>query len=132
MKLLISRILGRTGDFSDVHPLLALFLCGALLAVFLAVMLQRRPKPVEADPPSLIWTLYSQLGKLLWAMLLVTFLLGGMSYLRAYLHQIVANFQHSHGRVTEANYNAVQSIWGAEQNQGELTMDLYWEEEVTE
>jgi hypothetical protein len=124
--------MGRTGDFSDVQPLLAFFLCGALLAVFLAVIFQRRTKPGESAPPSLLWTLYAQSGRLLWALLLVSFLLGGLTYLRGYLRQIVGNFQRTHGRVTEANYNAVQTIWGAEQNQGELALALYWEEEVTE
>lgn len=132
MKLLLSKLLGRAGDFSDVQPLLALFLGGALLAVFLAVVLQRRAKSAESSPPSLLWTLYTKLETLLWALLLVGFLLSGLSALRSYLHQTVANFQRSHGRVTEANYNAVQTIWGAEQSQGELKMDLYYEEEVTE
>ncbi|MDB6021947.1 MAG: hypothetical protein JWQ04_1804 [Pedosphaera sp.] len=132
MKLLLTKLLGRTGDFSDVQPLLALFLGGALLAVFLAVIFQRRSKPAESSPPNLLWTLYTRLGTLLWALLLVGFLVSGLSALRSYLHQTVANFQRNHGRVTEANYNAVQTIWGAEQSQGELKMDLYYEEEVTE
>ncbi len=109
---------------------------GALLAVFLTVLAQRRRKSgdvVAPNPPSLWWTLYAQAGTMLWALLLVTLLLGGLNVLRSYcLHQIVANFQRSHGRITEANYNAVQTIWGAEQNQDELKMDLFWEEEVTE
>jgi len=130
MKLL-SKILGRTGDFSDVQPLLALFLCGALLAVFLTITWQRRSATAKSNP-SLLWTLYSQLGTLTWALLLVGFLVAGLSYLRSYLHQTVANFQRTHGRITEANFNAVQTIWGAEQNQDELKLDLYWEEEVTE
>src|SRR5579863_3232055 len=109
MKLL-SKLLGRTGDFfSDVQPLLAFFLCGALLAVFLTIIFQRRARPADAPPSSLLWTLYAQFGKLMWATLLISFLLGGLNYLRAYLRQSVANFQHSHGRVTEANYNAVQT-----------------------
>src|ERR1700751_3958020 len=74
MKLLL-KLLGRTGDFSDVQPLLALFLGGALLAVFLAAAFQRRAKSAESSPPSLWWTLYNKLGTLLWAMLLVGFLL---------------------------------------------------------
>ena len=69
---------------------------------------------------------------LLWALALVGFLAGGLSVLRSYLHQTVANFQRNHGRITEANYNAVQTIWGAEQSQGELNPDFYYEEEVTE
>lgn len=131
MKLLL-KLLGRAGDFSDVQPLLALFLGGALLAVFLAVFFQRRARTAENTPPGLVWLLYSKLGLLLWALMLVGLLMSGLSTLRSYLHQTVANFQHNHGRVTQANYNAVQTIWGAEQSQGELSMELYWEEEVTD
>ncbi|HEX3800592.1 MAG TPA: hypothetical protein VH413_18005 [Verrucomicrobiae bacterium] len=130
MKSLLSKILGRTGDFSDVQPLIAFFLGGALLAVFLTIILQPRRK--SGEPRSLVWTLYSQSGTFLWALLLVSLLSGGVNVFRSYLHQIVSNFQRSHGRITEANYNAVQTIWGGEQSQGELQMDLYWEEEVTE
>lgn len=132
MKLLLSRLLGRAGGFSDVEPLLALFLGGGLLAVFLTAMLHRKSKSPEGSPPGLLWTLYVQLGVLLWALFLVSFLMSGLSLLRSYLHQTVANFQHSHGRVTEANYKAVETIWGAEQQQGDLNLALYWEEEVTE
>ena len=38
----------------------------------------------------------------------------------------------SHGRITQANYNAVQTIWGAEQVQNELNVDIYHTEETTE
>ncbi len=126
------RLLGRVGDLSDVQPLLAFFLGAALLAVFLAALYQRKPRPADSPAPSLIWTLYVQLGLLVWAFALVGFLLSGLTLLRSYLHQTVANFQRNHGRVTQANYNAVQTIWGAEQEQGELNLDLYYEEEVTE
>lgn len=130
---MLFRLLGRAGDFSDVQPLLALFLGGALLAVFLVAMFQRRGKTTETpQPPGLLWTLYHKFATLIWALLLVGFLVSGMSALRSYLHQTVAGFQRTHGRITEANYNAVQTIWGAEQSQGELKMELYWEEEVTE
>jgi hypothetical protein len=44
----------------------------------------------------------------------------------------VASFQRTHGRVTEANFKAIQTIWGTPQEQGELRFNLYWEEEVTE
>ncbi|HZV34502.1 MAG TPA: hypothetical protein VFB72_07975 [Verrucomicrobiae bacterium] len=129
MKTLL-KILGRTGDLSDVQPILALFVGGALLAVFLTALFQRRAK--SAEPSSLIWTLYSKLGTYLWAFFLVGLVATGLTVLRSYLHQTVASFQRNHGRITEANYNAVQTIWGAEQSQDELHMDLYYEEEVTE
>ena len=131
MKLLLTRLLGRAGGFSDVEPLLALFLGGGLLAVFLTTLFQRRTKPGGA-PPSLVWTLYVQIGVLLWAVFLVSLLASGLSTLRSYLHQTVANFQHSHGRITDANFKAVETIWGSEQQQGDLKLDMYWEEETTE
>src|ERR1700691_4354487 len=107
MKLLLSRLLGRTGGFSDVEPLLALFLGAGLLAVFLTTLFHRKSKSPDSTPPGIVWTLYVQLGVLLWALFLVTFLMSGLSLLRSYLHQTVASFQHSHGRVTQANYKAV-------------------------
>lgn len=53
MKPFLSKLLGRASDLADVQPLLALFLGGALLAVFLAV---RRARPARPDtaPPSLL------------------------------------------------------------------------------
>ncbi len=48
------------------------------------------------------------------------------------MRRTVNDFQRSHGRITQANYNAVQTIWGAEQVQNELNVDLYHNEEVTE
>ena len=132
MKLLLTRLLSRAGGFSDVEPLLALFLGGGLLAVFLTTLFHGRTKPAESAPPSLLWTLYVQLGVLVWALFLVSLLMSGLSTLRSYLHQTVANFQRTHGRVTDANFHAVQTIWGSEQQQGDLLLDLYWEEEVTE
>ncbi len=132
MKLLLNRLLGRAGGFSDVEPMLALFLGGGLLAVFLTTLFQRKAKPADGAPPGLLWTLYVQFGVLLWALFLVSLLLSGLTTLRSYLRQTVANFQHSHGRVTDANFHAVETIWGADQQQGDLKLDLYWEEEATE
>jgi hypothetical protein len=132
MKSILFRLFGRASGLSDVQPLLALFLGAALLAVFLAALFQRKPKLDESPSPSLIWTLYAQAGLILWALALVGFLLSGLTLLRSYLHQTVSNFQHTHGRITQANYNAVQTIWGSEQTQGELNLDLYYEQEETE
>lgn len=131
MKPFLSKLLGRASDLADVQPLLALFLGAALLAVFLAVRPARPTRP-DAAPPSLLWTLYGESVRWLWAGLLVLFLVNAFAMLRTYLRQTVGHFQRTHGRVTEANYNAVQTIWGAEQQQGELRPELYWEEEVTE
>ena len=131
MKTSLSKILGRAADLVDIQPVLALFIGGALLAVLLTAILS--PRPAEPESRSgLVWTLYRQLTRLLWSVTLVGFLLATLSLVRVYLHQSVAGFQRTHGRVTEANYNAIQTIWGAPQEQRELNYDLYWEEEVTE
>jgi hypothetical protein len=132
MKLILSKLLGRAADLVDVQPVLALFLGGAFLAVFLTAAFPLKSAP-EPDPrPSLLWTLYRQSARLLWALTLVAFLLATLSLLRVYLHQALARFQHDHGRITQANYNAIQTIWGTPQEQGELRFELYYEEEVTE
>jgi hypothetical protein len=55
-----------------------------------------------------------------------------MAALRTYLRHSVATFQRSHGRVTQANYDAVQTIWGPEQQQSELRVQIYTDDEVTE
>lgn len=132
MKSVLSKLFGRTADLVDVQPVLALFLGGAFLAVFLVAAFPAKiPKAPDASG-SLLWTLYNRATRLLWALALVGFLVATLSILRVYLHRAVARFQHDHGRITEANYNAIQTIWGASQVQPELRFELYYEEEVTE
>jgi hypothetical protein len=130
MKILL-KLIYRAGDIVDVQPVLALFLGGALLAVFLHTFL-RKPAPAEASTTSLVWTLYHHATSLAWSLTLVALLLGALSLLRSYLRQTLAAFQHDHGRVTAANYNAVQTIWGPEQVQRGLHVELFYDEEVTE
>ena len=59
-------------------------------------------------------------------------LAANISVLRSYLHRTAGDFQRTHCRITQANYNAVQTIWGAEQVQSELNVDIYHNEETTE
>lgn len=132
MKPIVFKLLGRAGDLVDVQPVIALFLGGALLAVFLSTLFASGKSADANGKRSLLWTLYRQFSRLLWASMLVTFLVATLSLLRIYLRQTLANFQRSHGRVTQANYNAVQTIWGAEQTQAGLRMELFYEEEVIE
>lgn len=132
MKPVLFKLIGRASDLVDVQPVIALFLGGALLAVFLTTVFHSKPDTGTDAKFGAFWALYRQLTRVLWALLLVTFLLGALSLLRVYLHQTLTGFQRSHGRVTQANYNAVQTIWGAEQDQGELQLEIYYEEQVTE
>jgi len=134
MKIIATKLLGRASDLADVEPLIALFLGAALLAVFLTALFPpgRTASASGGSGRSLIWMLYHQAGRLLWALLLVLFLAGTISVLRIYLRQSEENFQRTHGRITRANYNAVQTIWGSEQQQGELRFEIYTNEEITE
>jgi len=131
MNLIVSKLLGRASDLVQVEPAIALFLGAALLAVFLTTLLTAK-SPVDAGGTSLPWTLYRQFLRLSWALLLVALLAGAVSVLRGYLGKCVTQFQRTHGRITQANYDAVQTIWGAEQIQGELNVDVYHMEEITE
>jgi cytochrome c551/c552 len=132
MKPILYKLLGRASDLADVEPLLALFLGAALLAVFLSAFLPAKSSPDPSGKSSLLWTLYGHFTRLATALMLVALLMATISVLRSYLRQAVSNFQRTHGRVTQANYNAVQTIWGAEQTQNELNVAVYHDEEVTE
>ena len=131
MKIL-SKILGRASDLAEVEPLIALFVGAALLAVFLTALSRSRPAPGPASGSGLLWALYRGAGRFLGAVALVVLLAGAISMLRIYLRQTLNNFQSTHGRITQANYNAVQTIWGAEQQQSELNVDIYHTEQTTE
>ena len=111
MKTLMLTLVGRAADLAQNQPLLALCLGAALLAVFIS--LWRKSAPVETKP-SLAWTLYSQFTRFLFAAAVVLLLAQTLGVLRSYLRATVAHFQQTHGRITEANYNAVQTIWGSE------------------
>ncbi len=132
MKALLLKLASRASDLADVEPLIALFLGAALLAVFLSVFLQAKPETDPSERRSLLWTLYGLFSHLAKALTLVALLAATISVLRSYLRQTVSNFQRTHGRVTQANYDAVRTIWGAEQEQGELKVEIYTDEEVTE
>jgi hypothetical protein len=133
MNAIISKLLNRACALADVEPTIALFLAAALLTVFLTALFQSEPAAETGEKnPSLLWTLYRSFKRWLWAVLLVLLFAGTTSVLRSYLRQTVDAFQRTHGRVTEANYNAVETIWGSEQNQGELNVDIYHNEEDTE
>jgi len=133
MNAILSKLLNRASDLADVEPTIALFLAAALLAILLTALFQNKPAAEGGEKnPSLIWTLYRSFKRWLWAVTLVLLFAGTISVLRSYLRQTVNDFQRTHGRVTEANYNAVQTIWGSEQVQSELGVDIYHDEEKTE
>src|SRR5579859_7380738 len=129
MNAIISRLLNRASDLAAVEPVVALFLGAALVAVFFTALFQNRG---AAGPAGLLGALYENFTRLLRALVLVALLVGTLSVLRPYLRQTVNDFQRTHGRITQANYSAVQTIWGSEQIQNELNVDIYHNEEITE
>src|SRR6266545_2385084 len=132
MKPILLKLSGRASDLAGVEPLIALCLGLALLAVFLSAFLQSKSDIDPSGKFSLLWTLYGHFTRLARALMLVALLVATIAVLRIYLRQTVSNFQRTHGRVTQANYDAVRTIWGAEQEQGDLKVEIYTDEEVTE
>ncbi len=116
----------RVSTSLGAQPLFSLLLGAALAAVFLNIVLKSELSP------SLGWAIWKWLGRFVWATTLVALLLGAAMGLSNYLDRTAANFRHDHGRVTEANLEAVRTIWGPEQQQGELSVALRWEEEQLE
>lgn len=110
------------------QPIFALALGAALLAVLLSTVLRPDPNPTT----SLAWTIWKSLGRLAWAATLVALLAAAAAGWINYLDRASSEFRHDHGRVTETNLGAVRTIWGPEQEQGELSVALRWEEEQIE
>src|SRR5207244_11208985 len=67
MKPILSKLLGRAGDLLDVQPVLALFLAGAFLAVFLTALFVPKSTAEPDARASLLWTLHRQCATLVWA-----------------------------------------------------------------
>ena len=132
MNAIIAKLLNRAGGLADVEPVIALFLGAALLAIFLTALFQdqklRRTRRQPGSPLDSLQKVHAPD-------------LGGdargaahRNHLRPALVFAAGGkrFSRTHGRITQANYNAVQTIWGSEQVQGELNVDIYHNEEVTE
>jgi hypothetical protein len=131
MKRFISKLIDQGSDLAQREPIISLFIGAALVALFVAAYCRSDQRSPENNR-SLLWRLYCKFESLVWASILVAIAAATMALLRGYLHQTLSQFQSSHGRVTQANYNAVQTIWGSEQVQRELGVQFYSDEEVVE
>lgn len=126
---LIQQFISLGRNFLERQPTLALALGSALVAVFLCTIFRKR----DTDAPAGIGaSIYRQLCRIVWATTLTALVAVAAVTLQNYLGRTLADFRHTHGRLTEVNLQAVRTIWGAEQVQGELSADLWWEEEQTE
>lgn len=132
MSELISTLLGRAGDLLGTEPILALFLGAALVAVFLSTSLNWRNGASPGASASTGWTIYRQISRIVWALVLTACLGATIGVVRSYLSRTYWQHRQTHGRVSETNLDAVRTIWGAEQQQCELTARLWYEVEETE
>ncbi|MCX7886152.1 MAG: hypothetical protein N3B01_02690 [Verrucomicrobiae bacterium] len=126
MLAFLQALWSRFASALDTQPLAALVVGAALAAVFFQVALR------SEETGSLAWAIWIRLCRLIWAVALVVLLLGFALGFSGYLVRTAAAFRHGHGRVTEVNLNAVCTIWGPEQAQGNLNVVLRWEEETLE
>ena len=127
---LLQQLISLAQNFLDRQPALALAMGGTLTAVFLCTTFGRRED--KGEPSGVAVGIYLQLCRIVWAALLVALVAGAAIILQNYLARTLSDYRHSHGRLTEANLQAVRTIWGNEQVQGELSADLWWNEEETE
>ena len=130
MKRLLSKVIDQASDLAHREPIISLFIGAALIALFVAAY-QQHSDPGSKEEPFL-WKIYRKFERLLWASILVAATAATIALVRGYLRQTLSSFQSSHGRVTQANYNSVQTIWGSEQVQRELRAQYYYDEEVVE
>ncbi|HEV8322604.1 MAG TPA: hypothetical protein VG389_13390 [Myxococcota bacterium] len=128
---LLSRLVGAAREFLTREPILALALCGAFAAVYLRTLLNGGAAPPEDSAP--IWPrLWRTVARLAAAGALAAGLAGAFVGLRSYLNDTLATFRFTHGRVSEVNLDAVRTIWGDEQVQGDLSVGLSYDVEETE
>jgi len=130
---LLQQLISLAQNFLDREPTMALALGGAFVAAFFAAVSHPQPPMDGNGTPRAAWPTvgrwFLQVG---WALILVAFLVGAVVVMKRYLNGALADFRQTHGRVSEANYDAVQTIWGPEQDQQELTVKFGYDEEVTE
>ncbi|HTS17445.1 MAG TPA: hypothetical protein VMP11_07725 [Verrucomicrobiae bacterium] len=129
---LVQQLVSLAQNFLDREPIVALVLAGAFVAAFFTAVL--RPPDGEApdkprSPSQVVGRRVLQTG---WAVILVAFLACAVVVMKRCLNRALENFRQTHGRVSETNYEAVQTIWGPEQSQQELTVQFGYDEEETE
>ena len=127
---LLFRLLNPASDLIERQPVLAFALGAALVTVFLAVVLGGADDSAGQPPVGLFLT--RKFVRLVWALTLVGLLGGAVTVLRSYVDHTLAEFRHSHGRITQVNFSAVRTIWGGEQTQDNLAVSLGYNEEETE
>ncbi len=129
---LLQQLIALAQDFLNREPIVALVLGGAFVAAFFTAVLRAPGKDAPDRLKNPLSTIGWRLLQTGWALVLVAFLLCAVVAMKRCLNEALTNFRQTHGRVSEANYEAVQTIWGPEQSQQELTVQFGYDEEDTE
>jgi len=103
---------GRFFDWMTYEPVVGLMMIVAAVVLFIGRY--RRGAPGEGGGPWVRGVLEAGAGAVLFLGLLWAF--------RAVLNDNAATFRENHGRVSEANYESLKTIWGAPHVQRELTV----------
>jgi hypothetical protein len=126
---LLQQLISLAQDFLNREPTLALVLGGSFVAAFFTAVLRTHRPERPRNPLQAVGLRLLQTG---WALILVGFLMCAVVVMKRCLNEALSDFRQTHGRVSEANYEAVQTIWGPEQSQQELAVQVGYDEEVTE
>jgi hypothetical protein len=129
---LLQQLVALAQDFLNREPIVALVLGGAFVAAFFTAVLRAPGNDALDRPRNTLQTIGWRLLQTGWALVLVAFLVCAVVVMKRCLNEALTNFRQTHGRVSETNYEAVQTIWGPEQSQQELTVQFGYDEEDTE
>ena len=125
----LARLLNPASALIIRQPTLGLALAAAFTTIFLSIVLGGRE---NEEPRSVGFLVIKKLARLAWALTLLGLLGTAVTLLRSQVSTTLAAFRHDHGRITEANLAAVRTIWGSEQAQGDLAVNLGYDQDETE
>jgi hypothetical protein len=117
-------ILGRLADWITIEPFITLLMIIAALTFFL-----RSYKTISQEGNGKFWFWFRKIVEAIGVTLLF---LGLLWVSRAVLNNNYETFTSNHGRVSQANYESVQNIWGGAQAQRDLAVSHSIEKEVME
>jgi hypothetical protein len=113
----------RLFSWMSYEPFIGILMIISAAVLFISHFNKDRFKPAN------FWQWFGRIVESLSVALAFLFLLWAF---RAVLNSNNEGFSYSHGRVSEANYNSVQTIWGSPHHQQELMVTINAEREVEE
>ncbi len=114
-------ILDRITSWISLEPI-AMFLMVATVVILFIRTFRKNGKPEGGR-----FTFWEWLRRILESLAVALLFMGILWAFRAVLDDVTSGFQMNHGRVSETNYNSVESIWGGPLVQRELAVHHYIE-----